>query len=62
MSKKMGRPKVAKAEYKGVLIGARFAPDEAKQVQAAVKRSKQGKSEWIRKTLLSAATNDIRIT
>ena len=54
-AKKLGRPKLAKGEAKGVLIGARFSPDEAKTVHGAVKRSKQGKSEWIRNTLLGAA-------
>lgn len=51
----MGRPKLPKGEVKGVLLGAKFAPDEAKQVHAAVKRERMGKSAWIRKTLLSAA-------
>ncbi len=58
MKSKMGRPKLKKAEFKGVLIGARFAPDEAKTVHEAVKRSSMGKSDWIRKTLLQAAQND----
>ena len=53
--KKLGRPKLAKGEARGVLIGARFAPDESKAVHAAVKRSGLGKSEWIRKTLLDAS-------
>jgi hypothetical protein len=53
---KLGRPKLAKGEFKAVLIGARFAPDEAKTVHAAVKRSGLGKSEWIRKTLLDASS------
>ena len=54
MNAKIGRPKVKKSEFKGVLIGARFALDEAKAVHGAVKRSGMGKSQWIRKTLLSA--------
>ena len=53
--KKLGRPKLAKGEARGVLVGARFAPEEAKRVQAAVKESGLGKSEWIRNTLLGAA-------
>jgi hypothetical protein len=55
MKPKMGRPKLPKGEVKDVLLGAKFAPDEAKQVHAAVKRDNMGKSEWIRKTLLAAA-------
>ncbi|NOS72342.1 MAG: hypothetical protein HOP33_20765 [Verrucomicrobia bacterium] len=54
-AKKLGRPKLAKGEFKGVLIGARFAPEEAKQVHDAVKRSGLVKSGWIRNTLLGAA-------
>ena len=53
--KKIGRPKIAKSDFKSVLIGARFAPEEAKQVHEAVKRSGLVKSEWVRNTLLGAA-------
>ena len=55
MKPKMGRPKLPKGEVKDVLIGAKFAPDEADKVHAAVKRAKIGKSEWIRSKLLSGA-------
>lgn len=54
----MGRPKLKKAEFKGILIGARFAPDESKTVHDAVKLSGLGKSEWIREALLAAAESD----
>lgn len=54
-AKKLGRPKLAKGEAKGVLIGARFTPDESKEVHQAVKQSGQVKSEWIRNVLLGAA-------
>ena len=50
----MGRPRLSKTA-KDVLIGARFGVEEAKKVDAAVKREGVGKSEWVRKTLLSAA-------
>ena len=53
--KRIGRPKLAKSVFKGVLICARFALDEAKQVHDAIKRSGLVKSEWIRITLLGAA-------
>jgi len=56
MKPKMGRPKLPKGETKGVLIGARFAPDESKQVHAAIAKTGMVKSEWVRKTLLSAAS------
>jgi len=55
MKKKMGRPRLSETA-KNVLIGARFGVEEARQVNAAVKRESMGKSEWVRKTLLSAAT------
>ena len=52
---KIGRPKVPKSRAKAVLIGARFAPNEARQIESAADRSKQDKSKWIRKILLLAA-------
>jgi hypothetical protein len=55
MKPKMGRPKLPKGEKKNVLLGAKFAPDESKQIHAAVLRAAIGKSEWIRNTLLTAA-------
>ena len=58
MKKKMGRPALPKGETKDTLIGARFTPDETQAVNAAVKRSGQVKSAWIRKALLSAAGSD----
>jgi hypothetical protein len=58
MKTKVGRPKMAKGEAKGVLIGARFTPPEAKTVTDAVKRAGKVKSEWVRSILLSAATID----
>ena len=54
----MCRPMLPKGESKDTLIGARFAPDETKAVNAAVKRSGLVKSAWIRKALLSAAGSD----
>jgi hypothetical protein len=54
-AKKLGRPKLTRAEFRGVLIGARFAPEEAKQVHDAIKRSGKVKSDWIRITLLAAS-------
>ena len=55
MKPKMGRPPLPEGKAKGVLIGARFAPEEAEQVHKAVKRAKQVKSEWVRTVLLSAS-------
>ena len=56
MNAKMGRPKLAKGEAKGVHIGARFTPDEAKTVEDAARRARKVKSEWVRMCLLTAAT------
>ena len=57
MKTKMGRPKLPKGEAKGVLIGARFAPDEARRVESAAKHARQTKSNWVREKLLDAATS-----
>jgi hypothetical protein len=54
MKKKLGRPALPKNAVKGVLIGARFSPAESRRVHEAVNRAKQGKSAWIRETLLTA--------
>lgn len=55
MSKKLGRPKLRNQDKKGVLIGARFSPAEAKQVSEAAKQAKLTKSQWVRGTLLTAS-------
>ena len=51
----MGRPKLAKGKAKGVVIGARFAPDESKRIHDAITRSGHSKPDWVRNALLSAA-------
>jgi len=48
---------LAKGEAKGVLIGARFSPPEAKIVEDAARRARKVKSDWVRMCLLSAATS-----
>ena len=58
MKAKMGRPKLPKAKVRGILILARISPEENKAISAAIRRSPDGKSEWIRKALLSAAASD----
>jgi hypothetical protein len=50
----MGRPRINKSA-KTVLIGARFGPEEAKQVNEAVRRSGAGKSDWLRGVVLGAS-------
>jgi hypothetical protein len=58
MKTKMGRPKVPKAKFRGILIQARLMPEENRAINEAIRRSKQAKSEWIRKALLTAAGSD----
>lgn len=53
----MGRPRLPKGKAKGVLIGARFSPPEAKIVVDAVRRARIVKSQWVRMCLLSAAAS-----
>jgi len=52
---KMGRPKIARSIYKGVLIGVRFTPSDVEKIQAAADRQGQLVSEWVRNILLKAA-------
>jgi hypothetical protein len=53
--KVMGRPKIGTEKARGVFIAARFTPVEAKQIHSAINQSRQTKSDWIRKNLLSAS-------
>lgn len=55
MKTKMGRPVLPKGEAKTLLVAARFTASEGKRIDAAIKRAKQDKPEWVRNTLLSAA-------
>ena len=55
MSKKIGRPKVAKAKALGHTFGARFRPDEEKLIRRAMHASGVSQSEWIRDALLEKA-------
>jgi hypothetical protein len=58
MSKKMGRPKVAKAKLRGILIQARLSPEENKTISEAIRRSGTVRSDWVRKALLMVAAMD----
>jgi hypothetical protein len=53
--KKMGRPPLPKKEFRGEVFGVRLRPDEAREVQTAIRESKQTKPDWLRDALLSAA-------
>ncbi len=55
MSKKAGRPKIGAKNAKGVFIAARFTPSEAQEINEAIRLAQATKSDWVRKTLLTAA-------
>jgi predicted DNA-binding protein len=48
-----GRPKVSTAKAKAKWISARFSPEEAKEIEAAIKASGKTKSKWVREALLN---------
>jgi hypothetical protein len=58
MKSKMGRPTVPKAKKRDIFMITRVSPEESKIIEAAIKRSPDDKSTWIRKALLSAAGSD----
>jgi uncharacterized protein (DUF1778 family) len=54
--KPVGRPKLPKAHAKSSIIPVRFNADDRKKVETAAKAKGQKVSEWVRNTLLKAAT------
>jgi hypothetical protein len=62
MTKKAGRPKVAKDKARSPGISVRLTPDERKPIDAAIKDSGLSQSNWARKSLIYVATGGIRIT
>ena len=58
MKQKMGRPKVAKAKLRGIIVNARLSTEENQVINGAIRQSGLDKSQWIRKALLSAAGSD----
>ena len=61
MTKKLGRPKLAKGKAKAQFINLRFSPDEAKQIDAAAERAKQKRAKWARGTLFVSGRVDSRL-
>jgi len=55
MKKHAGRPKIGTQNAKGVSVTVRFTPPEAKQLEQAIRQTRQSKSEWIRQILLAAS-------
>jgi hypothetical protein len=62
MTKKAGRPKVAKSKARSPGISVRLTPDERKPIDAAIKLSGLTQSDWARKSLNYVAISGIRIT
>lgn len=58
MKNKLGRPKIGVQNAKGELFAVRVTPIEAKAINGAIRGSGQGKPDWLRKALLSAAGSD----
>jgi uncharacterized ferredoxin-like protein len=58
MKTKMGRPKVPKAKLREIIIQVRVSKEENRVIQAAMDDAPEGKGDWIRKALLSAAGSD----
>jgi hypothetical protein len=55
MPKKIGRPKLPKAKVRAPGISLRLRADEERIIHAAIERSEQTKSEWLRDALLEKA-------
>jgi uncharacterized protein (DUF1778 family) len=62
MTKKAGRPRVAKSKARSPGISVRLTADERKPIDEAIKASGLSQSDWARKSLLHVATGGIRIT
>lgn len=52
--RKVGRPKLSKADAKSSIVPIRFNREDRKKVEAAARASKMTVSEWIRSTLNAA--------
>lgn len=55
MTKKLGRPKLARGEARGKFISTRVSNLEYNEIARAIKRDGVKKPEWVRKALLSSA-------
>jgi hypothetical protein len=55
MSKQMGRPPLPKGQAKGIQIGVRLAPKDAKKIREAILASGENQAEWARRALCNAA-------
>jgi hypothetical protein len=55
MTKKMGRPKLARGEARGKFFSTRVTNQEHAEIIQAIKRDGVKKPEWVRNALLSQA-------
>lgn len=55
----MGRPRVAKKHAFSESFAVRLRPDEAGEINAAIRGSGQRKPEWLRSALLKAARKEL---
>jgi hypothetical protein len=60
--KKAGRPKVAKERSRCVYLAVRLTSEENAAINAAISKTSDKKADWLRKSLLSAATGDKSFT
>jgi hypothetical protein len=57
MPRKRGRPRVAKKDAFSKYFSVRLRPDEAKEVQDAIRKSGQSRPAWLRSALVKVARN-----
>jgi hypothetical protein len=53
--RKIGRPRIAKKEYKGPGFSVRLTATERRVVERAISNSGKEKAEWLRDALLAEA-------
>ena len=58
MKKRVGRPRLGTQNAKGEFFSVRVTPLEAKEINAAIRRSGTDKPDWLRKALLLVAAMD----
>jgi hypothetical protein len=56
---RLGRPRLPKGEAKGRIVPVRFDSEDLRLVTTAAKAEKRGLSDWIRKTLRTAAEDKL---
>jgi hypothetical protein len=56
MSKKMGRPRLAKKDALKAVFAVRLRPEDVRAVSAAIRASGQTRADWLRNALLAAAS------